>query len=524
VRAPWLLAALALGLTACAPSPEAPDLRPTAIEAAPPPPVGQLEQPPSLADADLEGRWRILSLNGQPPQGSGERIPYLLFSPGAYGGSTGCNSFGGLGVLDGDRFYASPAGQTAIGCGALTAQEDAIIGLVTSSPRVSIAADGTLTLAGGGRTMALRRDPAGAAGPPATAVPALLAGTIWTIAGVDGQWLQDQRRTLRFEADRWSLSGACGTSGGIWRQSGDRIDGRPDPIVTRACTADAAALDDRLKALLAARPRFATGPNGEILIGGGGHWATGERPRSPLADESPLLAGRWRIIAIDGAPPAGEARISFGPTGYSGSASCNAMQGFYLAHARRLFSPPPMRTEMGCGPPLAAQEARVAALLAGMPRIALAGDDEIALVDRAGGLRLRREAAGALWAPAGSHWTGAPLRAELTMLDGVPLQEHYSHPVTRLGLTARRFDVATGCGRLGGVWRPNEGAFDFFTDAGPEPAGACAGVLARRLPAFMRLFNGRARLLVGASGELLIAGEEHMLAGRVLPPEARRRR
>lgn len=482
---------------------------------------------PLLADADLHGRWRVVALNGAAPAsgfGDRERAPWLVFSPGFYGGSSGCNSFGGMGVLEGDRFYASPGGQTAMGCGALTAQETAITTILRSSPRLSLASDGALTLSGPPGTMVLRRDVGAGAVAPAPAGTDLLAGSVWTIGGVDGRWLPEpERRTLRLEAERWSLAGACGTSGGSWRQSGDRIEARPDPIVTRACSADAAALDDALKALLSAQPRFATGPNGELLIGGGGHWATGERPRVPLADEAGLLAGSWKILAVDGAPPAGEreARIDFGPTGYSGSASCNSFQGYYLAHGRRLYSPPPMMTEMGCGPVLGAQERRVAAIVSGAPRIALAGRDGVALVAAGGGLRLRREAPAARWAPEGRIWTGTPLRAELTMFDGTPLQEHYSQPATRLRLSAQRFDIETGCGRLGGIWRRprppgHSGEIEVLTDPEPPPGGACAGALVRRLEAFMRLFNGRGRILVGASGELILGGEGHWLVGRVL--------
>ncbi|HEX8364221.1 MAG TPA: META domain-containing protein [Allosphingosinicella sp.] len=525
---------LLLPLAAACASPQLPAPEPPApVPAAAPAPVTEA---PELSDAALFGRWEIVAVNGAAPRPSagqrgGERTPFLVFGAGSYGGSTGCNSFGGLGVLAGGRFYASGASQTAIGCGDLTAQEDAIIGILTGSPSVSAAADGRLTLGSARGTILLRRAADGAPARPAEEEgPALLAGTRWTIASVDGRRLPESaRRSLAFEAESWSLAGPCGATGGAWRQQGDRIDARPEPAEARACGPDAAALDAALAATLAARPRFATGANGEILIGGGGHWATGERPRAALLDEAPLLAGTWRIVAIDGAAPAaGSApQIAFGPSGHSGSAGCNAFQSYHLAHARRLFAPPPVATERGCGP-LAAQEARVLSLLAGAPRIARGGDGEIALVDARGGLRLRREAAAAAWAPAGRLWTGTPLQAELTMLDGVPLQAHNSQPAARLRLSAQRFDIASGCGRIGGIWRrPREpggpGEIELLTDAEPPPAGACAGVLAGRLDALMRLLNGRARILIGASGELVVAGERHWLIGRVTPPARPRR-
>ena len=537
MRGLWLLAALPPILAACAQTAQPLPPEPAAVSAPAPAPAAQ---PPILTDAELHGRWRIVILNDAAPRataadGGGDRTPHLVFSPWGYGGSTGCNSFGGFGVLEeSGRYYASSAGQTAIGCGPLSAQEDSIIGILTASPLLSLESDGTLRIAAPRGTMTVRREASGRNEPAAAPWQAetLLAGSAWTIAGVDGVWLREEgeRRSLRFEAERWTLRGPCGARGGTWRQGGDRIEARPDPFLTRACDGGAAALDDRLVAMLGARPRFVTGPNGEILIGGGGHWATGERPRSPLADEAPLLAGSWTIVAIDGRPPAGgEAAIAFGPTGFSGSAGCNSFQGYFLAHGRRFYAPPAMATEMGCGPPLAAQERRVGALLSGAPRIALAGDGEIALVDEAGSLRLRRTSAAAAWAPAGRVWAGAPLQAELTMLDGIPLQEHYSHPATRLRLGPQRVDIETGCGRLGGIWRrpagsPGASGIEFLTDPEPPPQGECAGALVARLPAFMRLLNGPARILIGASGELIVAGDRHWLAGRVLTPAARRRR
>jgi heat shock protein HslJ len=265
------------------------------------------------------------------------------------------------------------------------------------------------------------------------------------------------------------------------------------------------------------------------LIGGGGHWITGERPRAVLADEAALLAGAWTIAAIDGRPPEGPrpAHIAFGPTGYSGSAGCNSFQGYQMAHRRRLFVTMPVSTEMGCGGTLGAQERRVTALLAAAPRIALGERGEIALVDEAGSLRLRRAEGADGWAPEGRLWTGAPLTAELTMLDAEPLRMRMSEPETRLRLTAQRFDIDSGCGRLGGIWRRQSAvpagvsALEFLTDAEPDPEGACAGALAARLPVFKRLFNGPARVLIGASGELLVAGDRHWLGGRVLRPSRR---
>ena len=484
----------------------------------------------AASKADLNGRWQIVSIDGEavaaiPGDRPGERDPHLVFASGSYGGNTGCNSFGGLGVFHGDRFYGGPAMQTAIGCGALSDQESAIISLVTASPTVSPGADGTLTLSVGRRSLLLRRD-RGSSPVPAPAEwsgTRILAGTHWRIDEVDGRRLAEGAvRTLRFEADRWSLTSPCGSTGGLWRQQDNVIVARAAEV-SGACAPEAEAIDSAIAALLSAQPAFATGPNGEILIAGDGHKVVGERPRSGLADNSALLAGSWRILAIDGAPPvpSSGSRIAFTPTGYSGSASCNAFQGQYLAHARRFFSAQPIQTEMACIGIVADQEAKVTAILSAAPAIGLAGPDELELVAATGRLRLHRDGPGA-GTPEARLWDGEPLRGELTMLGGTPLQLHHAEPKSRLSLSADRFDVEAGCGRIGGVWRRSDGQLEFFTDAEPEPSGECAGALRRRLHDFMRLFNGPARVLIGPSGELLIAGEQQWLEGRVVRPARRR--
>jgi hypothetical protein len=210
--------------------------------------------------------------------------------------------------------------------------------------------------------------------------------------------------------------------------------------------------------------------------------------------------------------------IGFGPGGYSGGTGCNSFQGLFLAHGRRLYTGWGLQTQQGCGPPIAAQEERITRLLSGSPRIALSGQGEIALVDRKGRLELRRQSNSPPAAPQTSLWRGEPLQAELTMLDGEPLRTRISEPETRMRLTAQRFDIYSGCARLGGIWRGRGDSLEFLTDPEAPPEGACGGALVGRLPAFMRLSNGRFRALIGRSRELLIAGEDHWLAGQIAAP------
>src|SRR5687768_2118368 len=69
---------------------------------------------PEAGQIDLNGRWRILSIDGRPPTGpaEGERAPSLVFSNYNFGGTAGCNDFGGLGLLADGHFAIHSLGST----------------------------------------------------------------------------------------------------------------------------------------------------------------------------------------------------------------------------------------------------------------------------------------------------------------------------------------------------------------------------------------------------------------------------
>jgi hypothetical protein len=112
------------------------------------------------------------------------------------------------------------------------------------------------------------------------------------------------------------------------------------------------------------------------------------------------------------------------------------------------------------------------------------------------------------------HWAGEPLEAEIVSLNGQPLRSGPADPVLRLRLTTQRWDIYSGCARLGGIWRRSGGYLEFLTDAEPPPEGACGGALVRHVRVLQRFFNGPFRALIGGEGELLIADQDHWLAGQ----------
>lgn len=475
--------------------------------------------------SELFGRWRIVAVNHGPPQtlkGSRGLKPYISFSPEGYGGNTGCNTFGGLGLIEGGRYYAVPPVQTVMGCGTLSDQEAAITGLLLKAPQISKLAATQISLKSGDHEIILARE---AVQPQARASPPrLLAGTEWQISGVDGKLLvhraDGRRRSLRFDADRWTVTLDCLRFGGGWRQSGNRIAevGTPSAPATSPCVSDPELRTYRaIRALMSAGPRFVTGPNGEILMGGDGHWITGGSTQSAVRDGAGTLAGSWTVTTIDGQPPvAGRPRpaIAFGADGFTGSTGCNSMQGSFLAHAGRLFTTPPIATEQGCAEPLRSQEARMLGLIAAGPRIAFAARGGLVLVDRRGELRFQRSIVSV--EPrllAASDLDGRRV-IELTSFDGRPLALSYADPASRFEITGDRWQAVIRGRALSGTWRRRSGELQLFTDAllgGRQEPAVDAAV--------MQLLNGPARVLM-TNDTFILADEEHWLIGRPVVDKA----
>lgn len=276
-------------LAACAPQPNAPPKSETLVarepaasarSAAPEP------RPSGVNPSDLAGAWRIASVNGIAPvalreDGGGQRTPSLYFSTAGYGGTTGCNFIGGLGLLEGDRYYTAPGPQTAMGCGDLEVQEGAIAGVLEFAPRVRLGADGSAVLVNGSTTMVLRRDPTlprRATGPAALRG---LSGAAVRIQSIDNRGIgAPGEGWLRFSANGIVARAACATLSGVWQQEADRIVlAAPVTTTEQLCAPAEAAIDAALATLLTAGPRYLIGPNGEVLIAAGGHWLVGQIER-----------------------------------------------------------------------------------------------------------------------------------------------------------------------------------------------------------------------------------------------------
>jgi len=86
-----------------------------------------------------------------------------------------------------------------------------------------------------------------------------------------------------------------------------------------------------------------------------------------------LVDSEWRITAIDGAPPVGEATLAFRAERLVASAGCNRLGGAWREEAGKLVVGPLMATRMFCEGKME-QERALNDLLSAEPAVARSGD------------------------------------------------------------------------------------------------------------------------------------------------------
>lgn len=481
-----------------------------------------------IDEGKLYGAWKIVSLGGSAIQlASADRVPRLNFWAGGYGGNTGCNDFGGQGLVRDARYFTNSGPMTAVACPTIDAQENAILALMRDGPRIAYIANGKITLTSKDTRLVLKKDEAATRKMRAQALPApdlILAGTFWQITSVDGAWLkprnQRESRPLAFEADYWSGKPACGNLSGAWQQRGRAILATsPKTDDGKGCSPEEAATDARVMDVMAVNPSFATGNllgvGSELLIVGGGHWLTASR-NPTIDDETALVAGKWRLAAIDGVTPKGvrPPTLSFAAGRYDGDTGCNTIGGNFLAQRRRLFTLPTPQTEMGCGD-LADQEVRITGLLASSPRVAHLQAGGMALIDARGRLDLQRYAS-ATHSPQSTpamSLEGITRRVEVMQIDGESIRQPF-----RLSFNKLRWATTLGCGMAGGDWRKIDSVYWLYADPGTYPPPTCDPALQALKDKLSTVINGPARVLFGPNGEFLLATHDHWIIGQAERP------
>ncbi|RZK00625.1 MAG: META domain-containing protein [Novosphingobium sp.] len=94
---------------------------------------------------------------------------------------------------------------------------------------------------------------------------------------------------------------------------------------------------------------------------------------APTGTAPSLADTDWRVTAIDGAPPVGEATLTFRADRLVASAGCNRLGGTWREEAGKLVVGPLMSTRMFCEGKMD-QERALNDLLGGIPAATLSGD------------------------------------------------------------------------------------------------------------------------------------------------------
>jgi heat shock protein HslJ len=521
-----------LALSGCSPKEESQSLPTNAVASA-----GVRNDATVIAidPAQMIGNWRIVAINGVAPQNTNNaaklddtnhRVAHMKFRATNFGGNTGCNYFGGLAVMRGNRYFTFLGPMTVMACAKIDAQENAIIEVMRQAPLVGFEPSGAMVLSANGTSIEFAKDTLSSPAKTEPVAPSLtsLAGTSWDIFTTDGRILTKRTapkpRAFTFEADRWSADLACGTMKGAWAQRGNIIAATGEAAKSSgSCAPDDVALDAVIVDVIKANPSFVSDVE-NIIIAAGDHWLIA-RNRRVMANEANLLTGHWRIATIDGKPPqsltpqSDPPRLSFDGTRYLGSSGCNSLNGYFLAHYRRIFTLGTPQTEMGCGA-LTGQENRINTLLAASPRVAKLASGGVALIDKDGQMELVRDTTkiGVLTPSRVTSLSPRVGRIELYSVDGELVRPLYMNPERFLSFAGQKWTSNLGCDGLAGVWRVDAVGFAFFTDGPKFEAPPCPPERQIWNDRLSTILNGQSRVLIGTNGEFLLAAGDHWIVGQ----------
>lgn len=248
-----VIAALALALFGCGAAAPAPS-------------------PAAQAQGLAGSHWLIEAIDGkQPEPGHDGAKPALTFAGRSYAAYAGCNAMGGLYARRDERLYTLVGPSTAMACGGARGRQEEIVGRVLQQAPWIAGKGDRVTLRSGSHALTLRR-----ASPPHPIVDvpeawqgAGLAGQSFDMSWIDGDSLNRRPAPrLSFADRRLRIENLCGATvyASYRAQRGEvTVEGAP-----RDC----------LNGFFAGRTLSAvSGPNGELLLAGGGHWLGGDNIR-----------------------------------------------------------------------------------------------------------------------------------------------------------------------------------------------------------------------------------------------------
>lgn len=481
----------------------------TACSAAPSQSGAQVR--PADAAHSLSGTWTIASIDGvAPPVTAYGKPPQLVFTANSYGGNAGCNDFGGFGLEHEGHWYGDFAMSNQMGCGTPLGKQDEVVhGLLASGPGVTFSGADRVTLATARHRVELRR--AGPAPIREAVAPRPLVGTRWTFRGLDGASITPAARgeapALIVEGDRFRLDTPCMTLEGGWSQASEgRARFAPDRRTPLPCAAPARARDDAIAAAVAGEKPYVTGPNGELVLAGGGHWLTGEATRRGAVDAA-LLTGTWQV---EGGPTAASrngarpAQVLFLARSYSLWDGCNHTEGLLISYERQLFTyGSGLSTLANCM--AGRDDPRLKAVVTSNPRFGTLAGGGLRLVSPAGEVRLRRVG------PALASSGGVTTR----LLAGQRFDFTGASPGTLVVLPGERFRLTQPCGVTEGRYRLARGEVDGSLRFGPDrPAEPCQADPAAR--ALQAVLIGNLEVAVGPNKDIaLFAGRFGVVRARL---------
>ena len=470
-------------------------------------------QAPATVEPSLIGSWRILAIDGRAPVATAYGNPAaLVIDANGHGGNAGCNDFGGYGLQHEGRWYGGGSMANQMACGSPRDKQDAaVMGMLASGPSLEWNGPDRVTLMTAKQSLLLERSgPARATG--STDAPRPLLGTRWRFRTVDGNYLSPrdfrQAPQMIVEGERYRIDTSCLTAEGPWRQTGEGQARLEAPVATATRTCSAVAQTDA-RALLAAMPgdkRYVTGPNGEIILAGGGHWLEGDGVRVGAAEPG-LVVGRWRREGgagpdhRDGARPP---ELILTERGFGLWNGCNATEGLAILFERQLIiRGSGMSTLVNCLPERVDQQ--FASVIGSQPRVGLLANGGLLLSSPVGELRLRK--VGSVDPRMGGvrRTLGHPMRFALL-----------GHGGGTLELTGpTRFRLTLACGVTEGSWRghprDSEGGYRFGPEREPE---ACRTAPASRPLA--SLFRGDVEVAIGPNRDIaLFVGRFGSVAARM---------
>lgn len=466
---------------------------------------------PPAAEPSLLGEWRIIALDGRVPvAGRGGRLPVLTFYENGYGGYAGCNGFGGQGLAHEGRFYGGPAMSIAMACGAaFDGQEMTVRGLLASAPRTEWRGPDRVALTTSGQRLELSRAGPLSADRQVTA-PMPVIGTAWSVGSLDGKPIEmpgaRSGPTLTIEGDRFTMETPCLTTEGSWTQTAPGVvTFNPEHRTARTCNSSSRGQSEAWAEAMRGALRYVNGPNGEIVLAGGGHWMVGgliHRGNS----EAAALAGRYEV---EGGPTAARRNDAKPPEliltrrAYYLWDGCNHTEGLAIAFERQLFlHSNGLSTLANCMP--GRDDPRFERIVLSEPRIGRIPGG-LMLSSAAGAIRLRRTGD----APPGTGGVTASL------VPGMRFTMLGQGGGTLAILPGDRFRLTQPYGVTEGRWRTAPGERDGGVRFGPErPAEACMRDPAARL--LQGVFLGNVEVAIGPNRDIaLFVGQFGAARGRL---------